>query len=306
MIFENSNGLLKTVPVKEFKLEKDIQTLVEKNMRSLLGYEFLGTEFPIESFRFDSVAFDKENNSFVIIEYKNRKNEALVDQGLAYLNTFLRRKADFVLLYNEVKKQSKLVKDFDWSQTKLVFISPKFTSYQLKSVAFKNFANFHLFEIKQYANGMISFEEKEVERDFDANLHGNEKSEADLIRKEIDTYTEAEHLNKANEGIRELYELLKERILELGDIKIVPKKMYIAFKAATNVCDVVVRKSDILLMLNLQEDQLKDNDKVCRLMKKDGNKIGHWGNGDYQVLLKEPEELDYLMTLIRQSYKKNS
>lgn len=153
---------------------------------------------------------------------------------------------------------------------------------------------------------MISFEEKEVERDFDANLHGNEKSEADLIRKEIDTYTEAEHLNKANEGIRELYELLKERILELGDIKIVPKKMYIAFKAATNVCDVVVRKSDILLMLNLQEDQLKDNDKVCRLMKKDGNKIGHWGNGDYQVLLKEPEELDYLMTLIRQSYKKNS
>ena len=119
MIFENFNGSLKAVPAKEFKLEKDIQSLVEKNMKSLLGYEFLGTEFPIESFRFDSVAFDKENNSFVIIEYKNRKNEALVDQGLAYLNTFLRRKADFVLLYNEVKKQSKLVKDFDWSQTKL-------------------------------------------------------------------------------------------------------------------------------------------------------------------------------------------
>lgn len=61
MIFENKKGVLIPIVEKEFKLEKDIQTLVESNMNSLLGYEFLVTEFSIENFRFDSVAFDYEN-----------------------------------------------------------------------------------------------------------------------------------------------------------------------------------------------------------------------------------------------------
>jgi predicted transport protein len=33
--------------------------------------------------------------------------------------------------------------------------------------------------------------------------------------------------------------------------------------------------------------------------------IGHWGNGDYRVNIDTLENLDYLMTLIRQSYKVN-
>lgn len=306
MILDNKKGVLTPIAEKEFKLEKDIQSLVEQNLKPLLGYEFLATEFSIENFRFDSVAFDKENNAFVIIEYKKGKNESLVDQGLAYLNTLLTRKADFVLLYNEVKKDSRLAKDFDWSQTKLVFISPKFTAYQLKSVAFKNFANFHLFEIKQYSNGFIQFVEREVERNFDANLEGTQKSELETIKKEIVVHTEEEHLEKANDGIKELYSSLKEKILELGDIKLDPKQQYIAFKAATNVCDVTILKNEILIMINLQEGELEDNNNACRLMKENGKRIGHWGNGDYQIRIKDQEELDYLITLIRQSYKKNS
>ena len=308
MILENNKGKLRSVPEKDFKLEKEIQSLVEANLGTLLGLEFLATEFPIESFRFDSVAFDRENNAFVIIEYKKGRNESLVDQGLAYLNTLLTRKADFVLLYNEVKGESRLAKDFDWSQTKLVFVSPKFTPYQLKSVAFKDFGNFHLYEIKQYANGLIQFVEREVERDITANLDNpGSRSELATIKKEIVVHTEAEHLEKGGQGVAELYELLKQKVLDLGEVKVEPKQLYIAFKAATNICDITIQKNEILIMINLYDGELEDNNHYCRLMKNaEGKRIGHWGNGDYQCRLRDPDELDYLMTLIRQSYRKNS
>ena len=30
--------------------------------------------------------------------------------------------------------------------------------------------------------------------------------------------------------------------------------------------------------------------------------IGHWGNGDYEVSLNDNESIDYLLSLIKQSY----
>jgi predicted transport protein len=39
---------------------------------------------------------------------------------------------------------------------------------------------------------------------------------------------------------------------------------------------------------------------------KDVSATGHWGNGDYELLLKPGDDLNYLMFLVGQSYKKNS
>ena len=33
--------------------------------------------------------------------------------------------------------------------------------------------------------------------------------------------------------------------------------------------------------------------------------IGHWGNGDYRINIDDKDQIDYIMTLIRQSYKEN-
>ena len=61
---------LKSVDVNQFKLEKEIQQLVENNTEELFGLEFVSSEFKIGEFRIDTLCFDKENNSFIIIEYK--------------------------------------------------------------------------------------------------------------------------------------------------------------------------------------------------------------------------------------------
>lgn len=41
-------------------------------------------------------------------------------------------------------------------------------------------------------------------------------------------------------------------------------------------------------------------------MALDVSNRGHHGNGDYEINLKPEDDLDYLMTLIKQSYQKNS
>lgn len=86
---------------KPFKLEREIQNLFENNLFLLTGLEFVKSEFSIQNQRIDTLAYDRENNSFVIIEYKRNRNQSVFDQGVSYLNTLLKFKADFVLEYNE-------------------------------------------------------------------------------------------------------------------------------------------------------------------------------------------------------------
>ena len=302
MIFLNDKGNLSFKKEVNFVLEKDLQNLVERNMKSIFGLKFVTTEFPIESYHFDSVAYDEETKSFVIIEYKRGKNESLVDQGYAYLYTLLDRKADFVLLYNDVFNTAKGLKDFDWTQTRIMFVSPKFTDYQKNATAFSNMP-FELYEIKQYESGIILVDE--INKNKIAKVDSVEfikDEKISKVTKEVVVYTEKDALEKGNETTKELYEEIKTQILNLGNVKVDPKKFYIAFKTKTNICDIIIMKSKLKIFINLKAGQLKDDSKKARLI----NDIGHWGNGDYEIVVEDSESLNYAMTLIKQSYEVNT
>src|SRR5574344_1919294 len=129
MIFKNSKELRQ----KDFNNEKELQTYFENNMNKILGFDFVDTEFTVGNFRIDSLAFDEETKSFKIIEYKNVKNHSLVDQGYTYLKLLLERKADFVLQYTLRAGKALDPKDVDWSQSRIIFVSPTFTQYQLNA-----------------------------------------------------------------------------------------------------------------------------------------------------------------------------
>ena len=73
----------KLIPIEslDFSLEKNIQNLVEANTRELFSLEFVSSEFSISEFRLDSLCFDEESNSFVIVEYKKGSSYSVIDQG---------------------------------------------------------------------------------------------------------------------------------------------------------------------------------------------------------------------------------
>ena len=67
----------------------------------IVGTQIVQTEFAHGSLRVDTLAFNQETRSFVIIEYKRDRNFSVIDQGYAYLALLLNNKADFILEYNE-------------------------------------------------------------------------------------------------------------------------------------------------------------------------------------------------------------
>lgn len=303
-IFQLKPDNLSQIKEMPFKLEREIQNLVEKNLGMLLGLEFVKSEFTIsgtvQQLRIDTLAFDAKSKAFVIIEYKQDKSFSVVDQGYAYLSVMLNNKADFILEYNESCGKVLKKADVDWSQSRVIFISQAFTPYQKEAINFKDLP-IALWEIKQFSNQTISFEEiRKLNATESIKTVSAGNSAVDSVSKVVVVYTENDRLKDIPEDILELYGQLRERILELGNVEIKATKLYVAFTVnGSNFTDIAIQKKALKLWINLPKGGLEDPYKLAR----DVANIGHHGNGDYQLSISNADKLDYIITLIKQGYQ---
>lgn len=298
---QDNNSDLHLIEEHSFKLEKDIQDLTEQNLEKIFGLEFVRSELVLNGFRLDTLAFDKESRCFVIIEYKRDKNFSVIDQGFAYLSLMLNNKADFILEYNELKDTTLKRDDIDWSQSRVLFVSTSYTNHQRASINFRDLP-IELWEVKKYENGIISFNQVKADNAQESVKKITDQDEAlEQVSKEIKVYTEQEHIDGGSEETIELYEKLKSAIFNLGNIELKPKKLYLAFVAHTNVVDIVIQRKALKCFLNLDRSELDDPKNIAR----DVYNIGHWGNGDYEITLSGDENLEYIVSLIKQSYNAN-
>jgi predicted transport protein len=286
-----------------FKYEKEIQTIIENNLNTLLHLDFIRTEFALNNFRIDTLAFDKENKSFVIIEYKRDKNFSVIDQGYAYLSLMLNNKADFILEFNESQQTTLKRNDVDWTQSKVIFVSPFFTNYQREAINFKDLP-IELFEIKRFENETISFEQlqKSSAKESIKTISRNDEI-VETVSKEVKVFTELDHLQKVDFETREFYEQVKERLIGLDDnVTTQPKKQTIGFKIDNNIfCDIVLQGKGLKIYVNMKSGDLEDHKKIAR----DVSNVGHWGNGSYEIKLTDMEDIDYVLSLLKQSLRKN-
>src|SRR3990167_1065718 len=139
------------VPISEvsFKVEKDIQELTEINLRTIFGLKLIASEIQLHGLRIDTLAFNPETQSFVVIEYKRDRSFSIIDQGYAYLSLVLNNKADFTLEYNESQKDNLKRDDIDWSQTRVIFLANSFTVHQRNAINFKDLP-IELWEVKKF------------------------------------------------------------------------------------------------------------------------------------------------------------
>ena len=302
-IYSIKNRKLSFIEEINFKLEKDIQEICEENLNQLFGLQIVRSQLAFQNFRIDTLAFDPKVKSFMVIEYKKDKNFSVIDQGYAYLSLLLNNKADFILEYNENCKASLRKNDIDWPQTKIIFISPSFTPYQVQSINFKDLP-IELWEIKRYANDAVTFEQIQplgATESIKTISKGDKIIEG--VNREVRVYTEDDHLAEISYEIKELYDKFKISLLAIGnDIKMKPTKWYIGFLSKTNFVDMHIQKKALKIWLNLRIGELDDPKGLSR----DVSNIGHWGNGDYEIQVSNDENIDYIISLAKQSYKKNS
>lgn len=118
------------------------------------------------------------------------------------------------------------------------------------------------------------------------------------VDKEVIAYT-IEHFAFLQGEMLELYHTISKRILNIdSSVKEEFKKLYIAFKSATNFVDIEPQKSRLRLMLNLKFDEINDEKGLC----KDVTGLGRWGNGNVELWLSNHTEIDDVMDLIQQSF----
>lgn len=294
-IKDNNLSLIKKV---SFKNERELQKLTENNLEELFNLKFIASEFQVDNLRIDTLAYSDETNSFVIIEYKNTKNYSVIDQGYSYLSLLLNNKAEFVLKYNQVLDKNCGKMDFDFTQTRVMFISPSYTNYQLKSVEFSDIA-FELWKISKYSNNTVLFDK--VNNDNVTASISQVTNTGDVkqsVNKEIKKYTEEDLFEgKTNQAI-ELYNNLKEAILnEFEDIEIVITKLYMVFKVSKKIiASVELQKKSLKTFINAK--RLNDYKELCR----DVSNKGHWGVGDWEIKLNSEKDFDYFIELFKQSY----
>ena len=205
-------------------LERELQTLIESNMNTFFGVNFLKTEYVTSNGgRIDSLGID-ENNCPVIFEYKRASNENVINQGLFYLDWLLDHKADFELLVMRT-----LGKEFsdklDWSMPRLICIAGDFTKYDEYAVKQIN-RNIDLVRYKKFGDDLLLFELTNSNVAKPIN-----DSHEKVINKQSGEKTFNEQLILTSPKLRDLYYSIRDYILALGDDIIENElKLYVAFK----------------------------------------------------------------------------
>ncbi len=286
-VFQIHNNKIKQLKTSNFRNEKELQNLVENNLEEIFGIKFIASEFSTgekHGGRIDTLGLD-ENNSPVIIEYKWGEKDNVINQGLFYLDWLVDHKGDFQILVD--KKLGRKIK-IDWSQPRLILIASSFNKYDKYAIN-RMSENIELWTYTLYENGI-----------FEVNIEGSsqagDKKEKRITKIEYTKYDLNYHLNKTSKELRDKFNEIREKILELPNVLEKPEqKSGITYRTTKSFARFEFRKNSVNLLL--REPKYNDPQKLV----KDITSF-EWG---YKGLVKITKDLDisYLFGLIKQSYE---
>ncbi len=312
-LFDITNKKVEEVEQLTFKLEKDIQNLIEPNVETFFGLKFVKSEFTVDKYRVDTLCFNEETNSFVIIEYKKGNSYSVIDQGYTYLQLLLNNKSDFLLVLSQYFNKVMRFEEVDWSQSRILFVSPSFNSYQKDSVNFKDLP-FELWEIKNYSNHTVVLNQhRSNSKESIESLSPSNESLVQKVNQEVKVYSNEDHISNLSEKMKEKWESILEGMDELKGVELNPKRHYIGFvlNNGKSICLTKFRKNHIsfsLLRGNLNTDgsysknyfTLDDPKNLTTEKSRDLNSGSK--QISYRITVDSKFDIGYLFFLLKQKY----
>jgi len=304
-IFSVDKNKLSHAKLKEFKTEKELQSLIESNLETVFNCRFVATEFPtgpIHAGRIDTLALSEDNNP-VIIEYKKVESSDLINQSLFYLSWLRDHRGDFEII---TKKTLGSEIEIDWEDIRVICIAPGYKKYDLHAVQMMG-ANIELWQYKIYDNNILALDEvfrKQTAIGL-ASVEGNGKNpkmveagKKAALTRATGSYTIEEHINKTTEKIKPLLLEIQSYILAMDEsIEEVPKKFYIAYKVAQNFVCIELRQNQLLLFLKINPDEFTLTSNM-----KDVRNIGHRGTGDLEIIIETMDQMEEAKKYIKLAY----
>ena len=302
-LFAVTKTTLSTVDQTNFATEKDLQTLIERNLESVFGCRFVATEFPTgvqHAGRIDTLALSEDNNP-VIIEYKKVESSELVNQSLFYLAWIQDHRGDF-----EIAAQKSLGNkvEVDWSDIRVICLAPNYKRYDLHAVQVMG-ANLELWTYRVFTNDSLYLEEvfqksltaSPSSSPSDKGLTAGQKA---ALSRKTGIYTVEQHFKDKPDPIKELAQSVRDFLVDLDSaVEEVPKKCYIAYKISQNFVCMEIHKAKVLLYVKLDPKTI-DSPKNAR----DVTNIGHYGTGNLELSVKNQSDLEIVKPLLEQAYQK--
>ncbi|HWR03799.1 MAG TPA: DUF5655 domain-containing protein [Humidesulfovibrio sp.] len=278
-------------------LERSLQALMEKNLETLLGVRFLASEYSTgakHKGRIDTLGID-ENRCPVIIEYKRTTNENVISQGLFYLDWLMDHQAEFKLLVLD-KLGKKEADGIEWSGPRLLCIAGDFTRYDEHAVRQMN-RNIELIRYRHFPDGFLI-----LERVNSVSAETIPVGPKEITAKHYKSVSE--HLAQAPEALKELYHALEDTLQGLGDdVEKKVVKCYIAFKRIKNFACVEVRVKEQRLLVYVKCPATPEN--LIEGFTRDLSNIGHFGTGDFEITIRNRDDLSRAQRFFELSYQEN-
>lgn len=296
-LFKLDDGKANELPGSSVALEKSLQTLMERNLDSLLGVRFLASEYSTgskHSGRVDTLGID-ENGSPVIIEYKRSTNEQVLSQGLFYLDWLLDHCAEFELLVMKTLGES-VSQEIDWSAPRLICIAGGFTRYDEHAVKQMN-RNIDLIRYQKFGDGLLLLE----------LVNATSAKEIATTKNDSSTQiykTVSEVLKELSGPLDDLYNELQRFLLALGDdVQEKTLKYYVAFKRIKNFACVEPHptKGCLTVYVKVKPSDVELEEGFTR----DVGVKGHFGTGDLEITLRDSSDLEHAKYLFERSYNAN-
>lgn len=295
-LFRVADGLAEELVGQPVKLEKKLQSLVEKHLDTFLHIRLVASEYSTgktHAGRIDTLGID-ENFCPTIIEYKRNSNANVINQGLFYLDWLMDHKAEFELL---VQKQfgQEAAGQLDWSAPRLLCIAADFTRYDIHAIQQIN-RNIELLRYMLFGDDLLMLDLVNV-----VSAKSGDEGDDDGSGPRQYT-TQEEYLAKAGPQLKELYEAARDYMTDLGDdVQERFLKWYIAYKRLKNFVTVHLQtqKNSLLMWLPLDPDGVTLEEGYSR----DVRDIGHFGTGDLELTIRNLDDLDKAKPLIRKSFE---
>ena len=225
------NGRLSPIKTTPF-LERQVQTITESNLEIIFGLQLICSEFSLVKSELILLHLILKPLLLCLLNTKRISPSALSIAGYAYLSTMLNHKAEFILIYNEATVNFLGKSDFDWSQSRVVFISPSFTEHQREAARFKDLP-LELYQVHLYSNDTIGYSMVNQSQGTASvrTVSKTNKAIAKVIS-EIDVYTEERLLDARDEDVRQAYWAIRDIIQQINpDVEARVKKSMVCYYA---------------------------------------------------------------------------
>lgn len=297
-LFRYGKNSAKELPGKSALIEKQLQSLIETEMETLLGVRFLASEYSTgktHKGRIDSLGLD-ENGCPVIIEYKRHTNENIINQGLFYLDWLLDHQAEFKWLVME-KLGKEAADQIEWSESRLVCIASDFTKYDVHAVSQID-RSIELIRYKLFDQDLLLLELVNA-----VSVQPFSQTPDESLSSKKKTWQN--HLSTASKELQTLYEEIRSYIFSLGDdVQQKDLKHYTAFKRIRNfACLTILPKQDPQIRIWLKVDPTSV--QIEEGFSRNVSLIGHYGTGDLEIIIRQPSDCKKALVLIERSYQEN-